>query len=70
MSENWFLGSSLPIVNVNNKNLSAFNSRGDVIQLKKDNNKVYGYAGTIDSYVKLFYVSCAKLWYLDIKEIN
>ena len=61
MSENWFVDASLEIMRKDRRVLIAFNN-ADIIKIfKEDNGKILGYAGTLDSYIKMFYVSCSKL---------
>ena len=58
--ENWFVGSSIPIDYMSEEYLHVRDSR-DLIKLRKNNGRISGYAGTLDSYIKLFYVTCRRL---------
>ena len=60
MGENWFVGSSLPIIDSGDDYLTAFDGR-DLLKLRKNNGRVSGYAGTLDGYIKMFYVTCRRL---------
>jgi len=55
--ENWFLNSALQIKNISDTYLIAFNGL-DMINLRRKDGIVKGYAGTLDSYIKMFYVRC------------
>ena len=59
--ENWFVGASVPISYIGKSSLTAFNGT-DIIKLsKKTNGRVSGYAGSLDGYIKMFFVSCRRL---------
>lgn len=58
--ENWFVGSQLQIKSIGDSYLTAFNGT-DLIKIRKQDGRIFGYAGTLDSYIKLFYVQCRQL---------
>jgi hypothetical protein len=59
MGENWFVGSEINIIDISNQNITAFNG-SDLVKIFKRNNKVFGYAGSLDNYIKMFNVNCKK----------
>lgn len=60
MGENWFVGSSIPTNYISETSLTAFDGR-DLVKLTKKDGRVSGFAGTLDSYIKAFYVTCRQL---------
>ena len=60
MGENWFIGSTLPIIDISKKFLTASDGT-DLVKLREESGKIIGYAGTLDSYIKMFYVRCRQL---------
>ena len=60
MSSHWFMGATLDIYSTWDSTVLYATNGTDMIKLAEDNGNFTGYGGTMDSYIKMFYLKCFK----------
>jgi hypothetical protein len=60
MSDHWFVGATLDLYSSKYFNVLYATNGEDMIKLYERNGRISGYGGTMDSYIKMFYLDCLK----------